>query len=193
MILRNGVPVAGVLFLHWPPEQQLVLYFADTLLALVVLFALGLSWFFPVDNEDGVAARVNAAGGVFGSSLFVVAFLAIPLGMPLLFVLSARGFALASLLQQGFLMALGLHVTLAVLSFVAMYREMRGFPDPGTAIKRQLPWTLFRWVAVILAVYTGIPLMLGWFGGLLLVAIYAAAGIAAELRPRALVGALDAG
>src|SRR2546429_4981559 len=59
LVCRNLVPVVGVLFLGWSARQQLVLYFLDTLLALTVLFALALAYFFPIDNEEGMAAHIN--------------------------------------------------------------------------------------------------------------------------------------
>jgi hypothetical protein len=182
-VLRNLVPVAGVLFLGWSARQQLVLYFLDTLLSLTVLFALALANFFPIDNEDGLSARINSAGGVFGSAVAITAVLAVPLGMPLVFMLAPHGVPWEEFTTRSFGVSVGLHMTLALLTFAAFYRDMRAMAYPLPALKRQVPFAIVRWIAVIMVLYTGIPLLLGEYGGLLLVVIYAACGIAVDIAP----------
>lgn len=190
LISRNLVPVIGVLFLGWSAAHQLLLYFIDTLLGLGVVCALIFQVLFPIESENSVAGRINAAGGIFGGSGFIVAVMAIPLGVPLIFVLGPGGFPLFELLQRQFLVAVAAHVALALLTFVAMFREMPAVKDPGPALKRQFGWILMRWVVVVVIIYTGVPMLLGHFGGLLVVIAYAAFGIAGDLAPRAVASLL---
>lgn len=184
LISRNLVPVIGVLLLGWSAAQQLILYFIDTLLGMVVVFALMFQLLFPIEREDGAAARINAAAGVFGYSILIVAFMAIPLGVPLIFVLGSGGFSVSELLTQNLLVALAIHVVLALLTLTAMFREMGAVKEPERALKRQFGWILMRWVVVILIIYTGVPTLLGRIGALLIVIAYAAFGIAADFGPR---------
>ena len=60
----------------------------DTLLAMAVMFAGLARHFMPPPRDDGLAARVNAEAGCVGVALFLAAFIAVPLGMPL-FILFA--------------------------------------------------------------------------------------------------------
>jgi Family of unknown function (DUF6498) len=46
IVTRNLVPIGGVLFFHWSAPNLLILYFADTLLAMTVLFAGLMHHFF---------------------------------------------------------------------------------------------------------------------------------------------------
>ena len=186
LISRNLVPAIGVLFLGWSAAQQLLLYFIDTLLGLGVVCALIFQILFPVESENNLAGRINAAGGIFGGAVLIVAFMAIPLGVPLIFILGPGGFPFFELLQRPFLVALAAHFALALLTFAAIFREMPAVKDPGPALKRQFGWILMRWVVVVVIIFTGIPMLLGHFGGLLVVIAYAAFGIAGDLAPRAL-------
>lgn len=191
LVSRNLVPVVGVLFLGWSAPQQLILYLLDTLLGMGVVFALMFQILFPIENEDGAAARINAAGGVLGYSVLLAAFMTIPLSVPLIFVLGPAGFQPAELLTQNLLIALAIHAMLALLTFVALFREMRAVRSPGPDLKRQFGWIVMRWAVVILIIYTGVPMLLGRFGGLLVVIAYAGFGVVADLSPRTVARALQ--
>ena len=42
VVVRNAIPIIGVLFFHWSAANLLILYFIDTLLAVgVIPYALG--------------------------------------------------------------------------------------------------------------------------------------------------------
>lgn len=191
LVSRNLVPVVGVLFLGWSAPQQLILYLLDTLLGMGVVFALMFQILFPIENEDGAAARINAAGGVLGYSVLLAAFMTIPLSVPLIFVLGPAGFQPAELLTQNLLIALAIHAMLALLTFVALFREMRAVRSPGPDLKRHFGWIVMRWAVVILIIYTGVPMLLGRFGGLLVVIAYAGFGVVADLSPRTVARALQ--
>ena len=84
-VARNVVPVVGILAFGWPAIQVLLLYFIDTMLAMGVLFA-GLASYFGRQSADGTAARINGEAGAIFVAVFLCAFIAVPLGMPLVFV-----------------------------------------------------------------------------------------------------------
>ncbi len=59
-VARNIVPLAGIVFLGWSAPTVLVLYFADTMFAMAVMFAgLMLRYVRPAAEDDGWAARAN--------------------------------------------------------------------------------------------------------------------------------------
>src|SRR5689334_17187286 len=96
-VARNVVPLAGILFLGWSAPTVLVLYFADTMLSIAVMFAGLMRYFMPPVQDDGWAARANGEVGAVGGALFLAAVIAVPLGVPVIFMLAGSGTTLASL------------------------------------------------------------------------------------------------
>src|SRR4029078_2853865 len=99
-VVRNLVPLAGILFLGWSAANVLILYFVDTLLAVAVMFAGLARHFLPPPTDEGWAARANAEVGCVGSALFLCAFFAVPLGIPLIFMLLGSDVAWRDLLSD---------------------------------------------------------------------------------------------
>src|SRR5687768_16388852 len=87
IIARNIVPLAGIVFLGWSAQNVLIVYFADTMLTVGVIFAGVLRKFAPPIEDDGLAARLNGEAGMIGGGAFLMVAVAIPLGLPLLFML----------------------------------------------------------------------------------------------------------
>ena len=83
---RNIVPVAGILFFGWQATSVLALYLIDTLLMMTVIFAGVARAFAPPTTDDGWAAQLNGEVGNVVVPLFLTVFIAIPIGVPLIFM-----------------------------------------------------------------------------------------------------------
>src|SRR4030095_16597365 len=88
-VARNIVPLGGILFLGWSASTVLVLYFVDTMLSMAVMFAGLARYFMPPWTDDGWAAGANGEIRVLPVAVFLAAVIAVPLGVPLIFMLAA--------------------------------------------------------------------------------------------------------
>jgi len=86
IVARNVVPIVGVIAFGWSAVNVLLLYFVDTMLSMGVMFAALASYFTRQSSDDGVAARINGEAGAIAVAVFLCLFIAVPLGMPLVFV-----------------------------------------------------------------------------------------------------------
>ena len=86
IVARNLVPIVGVIAFGWSAVNVLLLYFVDTMLSMGVMFAGLASYFTRQSSEDGIAARINGEAGAIAVAVFLCLFIAVPLGMPLVFV-----------------------------------------------------------------------------------------------------------
>ena len=68
-VVRNLVPLGGILFFGWSATNVLILYFVDTMLAMAVMFAGLMRYFMPPPKDEGVAARLNAEAGYVAVAL----------------------------------------------------------------------------------------------------------------------------
>ena len=170
IVVRNLVPVAGMLFLGWSAPYLLLLYYADTLASLATVFMLVFMYAkgLGVDASDpaqiptifvAVAGMTVAVGAVFG--------------FPILLVSMVQG---ETFRDQDLRIGLLVQLLFGCVTFLTMSREMRRAADPEPLIKARLAFVMARWVAVFVACLT-IP----W--GPLLVAVYAGASAWLEIRP----------
>lgn len=190
-VLRNIIPIIGILFLGWLAQNLIVLYFVDTLGAMWALItALALNFPEAQTATTFFGRARNFATMVFVSG-FLVAFMAIPLGMPLYIYLAMVDWNwLTALRDSSF--AYGL-IFIAVLSFVGMLRQYqyiaRVTPDRAN-VKRDFGILMARWVIVLLLIYF-VGFLLGEWGAYILVIGYAAATFMSEVFPDRLVGLFD--
>jgi hypothetical protein len=88
-VARNAVGIVGLVFFGWSPASLAVLYFADTLAGMGAVFAaVG----FKLSNADPRRGFWTLAEGVLsglGAAAVLVAVVAVPLGIPLVFVLGS--------------------------------------------------------------------------------------------------------
>ncbi|MFO1317471.1 MAG: DUF6498-containing protein [Burkholderiales bacterium] len=183
-VFRNIVPLGGILFLGWSAPAVLVLYFADTLLAMAVMFAGLMRHFMPPPKDDGWAARANAEAGCIGASLFIVAFMAVPLGVPLIFMLAGTDATVRTLFaDEMFRGGLVLQAIAALWSGRDLYRALKVHTPEELRLKRRFALALLRWVVVIMATYFGLGLLPDRFAPIFFVAVYAAATIVVEIAP----------
>lgn len=125
-VVRNLVPLGGILFLGWSAINVLIVYFLDTMLAMAVMFAGLTRHFMPPPKDDGVAARINAEAGCVAVALFLAAFIAVPLGMPVIFVGAMSDVSLGALFaDESFRVGLVLQAIAAFWSCHGLYRALR--------------------------------------------------------------------
>src|ERR1700730_7970255 len=89
-VARNTVPLVGILVFRWSTGNVLILYLLDTLLSMAVIISGLASTFVSPPDDEGVGAWINAEAGYVMAGLFVAAFLAVPLGMPVGIMFAAR-------------------------------------------------------------------------------------------------------
>ncbi len=195
VVARNLVPVAGILAFGWSASTVLLLYFVDTMLSIGVIFAGLMSWFGRGSVEDRWASRLNAEVGYVAGAAFLVAFIAVPLGMPLVFVGAWAGWGdVMTLFADPALQAgIAWQAVAAVWSYAGLWRELHVRSPEELRVKRRFTLVFLRWVVILLAVYSPIGWLFGRFLPHLLVALYAGASIAVEIAPDRFLRAMPGG
>jgi hypothetical protein len=183
IIARNIVPIAGIAFLGWNAQNVLIVYFVDTLLTLGVLFAGVLRHFAPPIEDDGWAARVNGEVGMIGGAVFLMVAIAVPLGMPLLFMLGGRLDWHALVSDSNLHAGLVWQCIAAFWSYLELYRALRYATPDQLRLKRRFALVFLRWIALVIVAFFGVGFVLGRYSALFFVAIYAGVSIWAEIAP----------
>jgi hypothetical protein len=181
VIARNIVPLAGVLFLGWKAQNVMVLYFVDTLLSFVVLFAGVVRKIAPPITDDGWAARLNGEVGMLGAGVFCMLAIAFPLGLPLLFMMGGH-LDWRALLEPDFTAALVWQVIAAAWAYVELWRALQHATPEQLRLKRRFALVFLRWVGVIMVAMSPIPMLFG-FSAIPFVALYIALTVFAEIAP----------
>ena len=195
IVARNLVPVVGILALDWSASTVLLLYFVDTMLSIGVIFAGLMSWLGRGSVEDRWASRLNAEVGYVAGAAFIVAFIAVPLGMPLVFVGALAGWDdVRSVFSDPALQAgVAWQAVAAVWSYAGLWRELHVRSPEELRVKRRFALLFLRWVVILLAVYSPIGWLFGRFLPHLLVALYAGASIVVEIAPDRFLRAMPGG
>ena len=193
VIARNIVPVAGIALLGWNAQNVLFVYFVDTLLTLGVLFAGVLRHIAPPIENDGWAARVNGEVGMIGGAVFLMIVIAVPLGVPLLFMLGGRFDWRAILNDSSLQIGLLWQCVAAFWSYVALYGALRHATPDQLRLKRRFALVLLRWMALVAVAFFGVGFVLGRYSALFFVAIYVGVSIWAEIAPDKFLRAMPGG
>ena len=195
VVARHLVPVAGILAFDWPAANVLLLYFVDTMLSIGVMFAGLLSWFGRGSVEDRWAARLNAEAGYVAGAAFIVACIAVPLGVPLVFVGAWAGWSnLRTILADPALQAgIAWQVVAAVWSYAGLWRELHFRSPEELRLKRRFALVFLRWIVILIAVYSPVAWLFGRFLPHALVALYACASIFVEIAPDRFLRAMPGG
>lgn len=185
IVARNIVPIVGILAFGWSAVNVLLLYFIDTLLSMGVMFA-GLASYFSRENvEKGIASRLNAEFGAVAVAVFLCAFIAVPTGMPLVFVGAMshwEGFT-ALWSDRSLLAGIAWQVVAAIWSYAGLWRELHVRTPEELGLKRRFALVFLRWFVIIAAVYLPIAFIFGRFLPFVLVVIYAGTTIFVEIAP----------
>ncbi len=180
---RNAVGLVGILIFGWSAPTLVVLYFADTLAGMWAVFAaLGFK-LSNVDPRQGFWAVVEGALSGTVVALFLVAVVAVPLGIPLVFLFGASGTRWRQVGADPTLTA-GIGV-LALTGLVSAVRHVFTLAEGragDVTIKQAFAILMTRWVLVLLAIYT-VGDLLGRLGLYVVVVVYAAASAWSELAP----------
>jgi hypothetical protein len=183
VIARNLVAVVGVLLLGWSAQNLIVLYFADTLGAMWAIFTAVALHFSGIRVPQPFWQRLNAIGGVLIATFFLTAFMAVPLGVPVLILLMSADWSYqAALADESFILGLA---TIALLSLLGMMRHLMAMPADiveDSPIKREFAIVITRWVLIIVLILS-IAVLLGDLGPYLLVIGYAIATVVSEVYP----------
>ena len=192
---RNLVPVIGILAFGWSASTVLLLYFVDTMLSIGVIFAGLMSWFGRGSVEDRWSSRLNAEAGYVAGAAFVTAFIAVPLGMPLVFVGAWAGWGDVKALFADPALQAGIawQVVAAVWSYAGLWRELHHRSPEELRVKRRFTLLFLRWVVILLAVYSPIGWLFGRFLPLVLVVLYAGASVVVEIAPDRFLRAMPGG
>jgi len=180
---RNAVGLVGILFLGWSASALVVLYFADTLAGMWAVFAAVGFKLSNVDPRQGFWSVVEGALSGIGAALFLVAVVAVPLGIPLIFLLGSSGAVWRQVWADPTLTA-GIGVV-ALTGLVGAVRHVFTLAEgrAGDAtVKQAFAILMTRWVLVLIAIYT-LGGLLGRLGLYVVVAVYAAASAWSELAP----------
>jgi hypothetical protein len=185
VVARNIVPVAGVIAFGWPAFNVLLLYFVDTMLSMGVMFAGLASYFSRESTEPGLAARINGEAGAIAVAVFLCAFIAVPLGMPLVFVGAvSRWDGFEALYSDHSLVAgIAWQVVAAIWSYWGLWQELKVRTPEEVRLKRRFALVILRWFVIIAAVYLPIGYLFGRFFPFLLVVLYAGTTIFIEIAP----------
>lgn len=190
-VLRNLIPIFGILFLGWSAQNLIVLYFVDTLASIWALIT-GLAFNLPdFQNATSFGMRLKTLGTVVFVGIFLTGFMAVPMGVPLFIYTQIVDWDWhAALDSQDFIYGLVSIVALSFISMIRLYQDIaRVTPDKYDG-KSAFGLIFLRWIVVLVILYT-VGFLLGPFGAYLLVIGYAAATVASEIFPNRFLAFFD--
>ena len=183
VVTRNAVGLAGLLLFGWSAATLVVLYFADTMVGIWAVFAAVGFKFSNADPRQGLWTSLDGAVTGIGVGLFLAAFVAVPLGIPLVMFLGASGLRWREIAADP-----ALRTGIAVIASIGLLTSVRHVfaladGQAGDAlVKRTFAILMTRWVLVLMAFYL-VAGLLGRFGLYLIVLVYGAASAWSELAP----------
>lgn len=183
-VARNIVPLGGILFLGWSAPAIVVLYFADTMMALGVMIAGLCRYFTPTPADDSLGARAKGEASAIVAAVFLTAVFAVPLGMPLVIMLAGGNTSLDSLWRDpAFRTGLLMQAIAAFWSCAGLYRALRTRTPEELGIKKRFSLVFLRWIAVLTVIYTGLASLFGSWAPFVFVVAYAAVSIVVDIAP----------
>ena len=184
VVVRNAVPVAGILFFGWQAFNVLALYLLDTLMTIAALGA-GVGRSFAVADTSGIAGRVKMEATLIAAGLFIAGFMAVPLGVPLIFMTNGDMAMLRlTFTDRGFWLGAAVQAAMVSWLYLGIRRAMAagGTPD-SLGLKRRFALVFLRWIVVLMVVYFGIGQLFGHYAPFMFVLVYVAASIVEEIAP----------
>lgn len=182
-VVRNGVGIVGILFFGWSASTLVVLYFADTLAGMWAVFAAVGFKLSNVDPRQGFWAVAEGAVSAMAVATFLAAFVAVPLGIPVVILFGASGVAWRQVAGDSTLTT-GIGV-IALTALAGAVRHVFTLAEGRTGdgmVKQAFAIQITRWIFVLLAIYN-LAGLLGRPGLYLVVLVYAAASAWSELTP----------
>jgi hypothetical protein len=181
-VARNAVGPVGVLFLDWSAATLAVLYFVDTLAGMGAVFAAVGFTLSHADPRRGFGTIVEGGLTALAAAGFLVAVVAIPLGMPLVFLRGPRGDWRRVLADPTLVGGLGLIAASGLVEAVRHVRALAEGRVGEATVKQAFAILMTRWFLVLVAIYS-VGVLLGRFGLTGVVLAYAASSGWSELQP----------
>jgi hypothetical protein len=183
VVTRNAVGLAGLLLFGWSAATLVVLYFADTMVGIWAVFAAVGFKFSNADPRQGLWTSLDGAVTGIGVGLFLAAFVAVPLGIPLVMFLGASGLRWREIAADPALRTgIGVIASIGLLTAVRHVFALADGQAGDALVKRTFAILMTRWVLVLMAFYL-VAGLLGRFGLYLIVLVYGAASAWSELAP----------
>lgn len=180
---RNAVGLVGILVFGWSAPTLVVLYFADTLAGMWAVFAAVGFKLGNVDPRQGFWTVMEGALSGIAVAMFLVAVVAVPLGIPLVFVFGASGTGWRQVWADSTLTAgIGVIALTALVAAIRHIFTLAGGRAGDVAVKQTFAILMTRWVLVLMAIYM-LGGLLGRLGLYVVVVVYAAASAWSELAP----------
>jgi hypothetical protein len=152
-----------------------------------------LAGHFPPDQEESIAARINAHAGAAAGGVAIAAIVAVPLGVPLIFMLGGTHPITEAFADPALRTGIVVQATLALWSYAALYRELQVRTVEELRLKRRFALYFLRWMVLVMVAFTGVGVLLGRYAGLAFVAIYAAISFVIEIAPDRFLRAMPGG
>jgi hypothetical protein len=183
LVAVNITPIAGILLLGWLPSAVLASYFVDTFVGFGVVLLMVMVHVTGDHGRRPIAGLKKWAQAVAGLAI-LGAIMAFPLAFPLVMLYADDPQALALLRTTDFLLALSVQVLMSMLAAMRLHRMLQATHDDDKILAGRALFLAARWVALFVAMVTGVTGVLGpRAGGFVLVVVYAAASIYFELNP----------
>jgi hypothetical protein len=148
--------------------------------ALITALALH---FQAVSSAPSLWSRVQNYAMMLFVGAFTVAFLAIPLGMPLfIYTMMTDWDWRAALADQGFLIGIISITALSLIGMLRHYKLIEELSPDNAPVKRDFAILMTRWFIVLIVIYA-IGYFLGPWGAYVMVLAYAGATVASEIYP----------
>ncbi len=154
-LIRNGLPIVGILLLQYDAPRMALVYFFDTWVALIVVAALEARLTHKSANGGAGNGRSLPANffDAIVSSLLVISFLMIPVAAPLLiFVGFSEGRALLAA-DSTLWPLIGANTAIAFASFFVKSYTMPVNTATEERLKFRFQLTFFRWFAIVILFY----------------------------------------
>ena len=186
-ILRNAVAIVGVSLLGWSAPEIVVLYFLDTLAAIWGIFTAVMFAFGDGGNRQSLLDRGYWWATALALSALVTAFLAIPLGMPVLFVAAANSWKpFDALAADGFRAALATVVLAGVVGAVFRSFQAAAGESGLHSMKWEFSLVFGRWF-VVMAIMYSLGFLFLRYAAVVMVIAYASISVVTELYPQRFV------
>lgn len=184
LIAVNITPLAGIFFLGWPPAGVLISYFVDTFVGLCVVMTL-LMIHVTGDEQATPIAGWRRWSRLVAAVVFLGALIVLPLAIPVLAVLGSDVIVQTLLESSSIQLGLAVQVLMSVLASLRVHRQLEATHDDDRMLSGRFLFLNARWVAIFLAVATGLVSLVGpRLGSFVLIAIYAGASIYFEMFPQ---------
>jgi hypothetical protein len=183
VIVRNMIPIVGILFLGWSAQDIIILYFVDTLGGMWALFTALALYFTGNEAPPTLFGRLNSYFAGLLAGAFLVVFMAIPLGMPLWILLQITDWSWQdSVASTDFIYGLLLIGALSLVGMLRHYQHMRQVDNEQSDERHEFGILMTRWVIILIVIYF-LGFLIAPIAAYLLVIVYAGATVASELYP----------